>query len=93
MAKRGPKFGHVSCLRKFGVRTKVKRVPEHWDVESIYAALEAAKSLVTDYESEIETSRQASAGMGKPLNSRLQKVAELCEQLRQTAPEIFQATQ
>ena len=84
--RRGRKPGYTSTQRKFGTKTKVVRVPVSMDVNSLVMSLEAVRSIVEDAESDM---RDRAASFGK-LSNRYEKMAELIENLRMAAPEIFE---
>ncbi len=77
----GRKPGFVSEARKTGHKTKVARIPSHWQVVDIQETLEYMESLMGDARDQIEESRTESAKAGKGLNSRLVKLDEFLGQM------------
>ena len=76
----GRKPGYISTQRKFGHKTKVARVPQHWDVTAIYEALEVLESELADSEAEIQEARERSS-KGE-ISNRFAKLADKVEVLR-----------
>jgi len=78
--KRGRKAGYESTLRKTGFKTKVARIPEHWNVQDIIESVEYLNSLVEQYEDEIKESVERS-DKGQ-MSNRYEKLAVALAEIR-----------
>jgi hypothetical protein len=77
--RRGRVAGFISQRRKFEKPTKVVRVPEDWNVNTVYQSLNQLEKVIQDWQHLINTNPN-------PNQPRLKKVAELLDQMRQAMP-------
>ena len=83
----GRKRGYESPHRKTGHKTKVVRVPEHWDPIDFFDGLEMLDSLINSCDEEIKASADKSKN-GEPSN-RYWKLEECLKQMRQVFPRSY----
>ena len=85
--KRGRKAGYESTQRKLGCKTKVARIPAHWNLMEIHEGLEMIESLLAGFQERVDQS--AAESRTGSCSNRFEQLEIALEDLRAAFPKTF----